>query len=137
MSGRFEHFDARPGGSYRLVLTYGDAGRGSGKSTADSDVSVVRFLELEPGARLVQAVDFVSDDPSFAGTMLLSCELLPCDGGTRVALRAENVPAGISPEDHAAGMASSLENLADYVEGRAPRSGALTSPVAGEPSPSP
>jgi uncharacterized protein YndB with AHSA1/START domain len=25
MSGRFERFDARPGGSYRLVLTYTDA----------------------------------------------------------------------------------------------------------------
>jgi uncharacterized protein YndB with AHSA1/START domain len=25
MTGRFEHFDARPGGSYRLVLTYADA----------------------------------------------------------------------------------------------------------------
>ena len=25
MTGRFEHFDARPGGSYRLVLAYADA----------------------------------------------------------------------------------------------------------------
>lgn len=25
MSGRFERFDARPGGSYRMVLTYADA----------------------------------------------------------------------------------------------------------------
>jgi uncharacterized protein YndB with AHSA1/START domain len=25
MTGRFEHFDARPGGSYRLVPTYADA----------------------------------------------------------------------------------------------------------------
>ena len=25
MTGRFEHFDARPGGSYRLVMTYADA----------------------------------------------------------------------------------------------------------------
>jgi uncharacterized protein YndB with AHSA1/START domain len=25
MTGRSEHFDARPGGSYRLVLTYADA----------------------------------------------------------------------------------------------------------------
>jgi uncharacterized protein YndB with AHSA1/START domain len=25
MTGRFEHFDARPGGSYRLGLTYADA----------------------------------------------------------------------------------------------------------------
>ena len=35
MSGRFERFDARPGGSYRLVLTYADASNARGKATAD------------------------------------------------------------------------------------------------------
>ena len=39
MSGRFERFDARPGGSYRLVLTYADASSARGKATADSDMS--------------------------------------------------------------------------------------------------
>jgi hypothetical protein len=33
MSGRFERFDARPGGSYRLVLTYADASSARGKAT--------------------------------------------------------------------------------------------------------
>jgi hypothetical protein len=37
MTGRFEHFDARPGGSYRLVLAYADAWA-HGKSAADSGV---------------------------------------------------------------------------------------------------
>src|ERR1700761_2523593 len=31
MSGRFERFDARPGGSYRLVLTYADASTARGR----------------------------------------------------------------------------------------------------------
>ncbi len=31
MSGRFERFDARPGGSYRMVLTYADASTAPGK----------------------------------------------------------------------------------------------------------
>ena len=38
MTGRFERFDARPGGSYRLVLTYADASAARGKASADSDV---------------------------------------------------------------------------------------------------
>src|SRR5512133_2654729 len=38
MSGSFERFDARPGGSYRLVLTYADASTARGKATADSDI---------------------------------------------------------------------------------------------------
>ena len=116
MSGRFERFDARPGGSYRLVLTYADASSARGKSTADSDIVEARFVELVPGVRLVQAVDFVSDDPANAGTMTMTWELTPIDTGTRVDIRADDVPAGISAEDHAAGLASSLANLASFLE---------------------
>jgi uncharacterized protein YndB with AHSA1/START domain len=54
MTGRFEHFDARPGGSYRLVLTYADASSARGKSAADSDVVDARFVEIVPGVRVVQ-----------------------------------------------------------------------------------
>lgn len=116
MSGRFERFDARPGGSYRLVLTYGGAA-GSGKTTSDSDVVEGRFLELVPGVRVVQAVDFVSDDPAFAGTMTMTWELTADGRGTRVDVKAEDVPSGISAEDHAVGLESSLANLAAHVEG--------------------
>lgn len=35
--------------------------------------------------------------------------------GTQVEIRAENVPPGVSPEDHAVGLASSLNNLAAYL----------------------
>jgi hypothetical protein len=69
-----------------------------------------------PGARVVQAVDFVSDDPAFAGTMTMTWQLSAVAEGTRVEVRAEDVPTGISAEDHAAGMASSLANLAEYLE---------------------
>ena len=116
MSGRFDRFDARPGGSYRLTLTYADASAGAGKATADSDVVDARFVDLVPGVRVVQAVDFVSDDPAYAGTMIMSWELAATGSGTRVEIRAEGVPDGISAEDHAAGLASSLANLAAYVE---------------------
>ena len=81
MSGRFERFDARPGGSYRLVLTYAEASTARGKSTANSDIVEARFVELVPGVWLVQAVDFVSDDPANAGTMTMTWELTPIDTG--------------------------------------------------------
>lgn len=68
MTGQFEHFDVRPGGSYRMTLSYEVPGAG-GKTTADSDVVEARFVEIVPDDRVVQAVDFESDDPSFAGTM--------------------------------------------------------------------
>lgn len=116
MTGRFERFDARVGGSYRLVLTYANAAAAPGKATADSDIVEARFVDLVPGVRVVQAVDFVSDDPANAGTMTMTWELTPVDAGTRIEIRATDVPAGISPEDHAAGLTSSLANLAAYLE---------------------
>jgi uncharacterized protein YndB with AHSA1/START domain len=116
MSGRFERFDARPGGSYRMVLTYADASSAPGKATADSDIVEARFVEIIPGARVVQAVDFVSDEPGYVGTMMMTWEVASVENGTRVEIRADNVPAGISAQDHAAGLASSLANLAGYLE---------------------
>lgn len=116
MSGTFERFDARPGGSYRLVLTYRDAASGQGKATADSDVVEARFVDIVPGARVVQAVDFVSDDPAFAGTMTMTWQVTAEPGGTRVEIRADDVPAGISAADHATGLNASLSNLAEYLE---------------------
>ena len=116
MTGRFERFDARPGGSYRLVLTYDDPAAASGKAAPDSDIVEARFVEITAGARVVQAVDFVSDDPAYAGTMTMTWEVTAVDAGTRVDIRADDVPDGISAEDHAAGLASSLTNLAAHLE---------------------
>ncbi len=116
MRAAFERFEARPGGSYRMILTYADASTAPGKATTDSDVVEARFVELVPGVRVVQAVDFVSDDPSYAGTMIMTWEVAAVENGSRVTFRADDVPAGISAEDHAAGLESSLANLAAYTE---------------------
>jgi hypothetical protein len=65
---------------------------------------------------VVQAVAFVSDDPRFAGAMTMTWELFGVQSGTTVEIRADDVPDGISADDHAAGLASSLENLAAYLK---------------------
>jgi uncharacterized protein YndB with AHSA1/START domain len=118
MSGRFERFDARPGGSYRLVLTYDDPSGSAGKASTDSDIVEARFVEMIPNVKVVQAVDFVSDDPAYGGTMTMTWQVTSLDLGTRVDVTAEDVPEGISAEDHAAGLASSLANLASHLETR-------------------
>lgn len=115
MTAQFEHFDPRTGGSYRMILTYADAPVSGGKSTVDSDIVEARFIEVTANDRVVQAVDFESDDPSFAGTMTMTWSVTKVDGGTRVDMRADDVPPGISAEDHAAGMNSSLAHLAAYL----------------------
>ena len=75
------------------------------------------FLELVPGRRIVWSVEFESDDPVFAGTMVMTWSLDPRDGGTEVTITAENVSPRISAQDHAAGLIWSLENLARFVGG--------------------
>jgi uncharacterized protein YndB with AHSA1/START domain len=116
MTARFERFDPIPGGSYRLVLTYTDPTATDAKSSADSDIVEARFVDILENDRVVQAVDFVSDDPAFAGTMTMTWAVHAVDDGTLVEFIADDVPVGISAEDHAAGMTSSLQNLASYLD---------------------
>jgi uncharacterized protein YndB with AHSA1/START domain len=119
MSGRFDWFDATPGGGYRMTLSYDDE-ETRGKSTANTDVVEVRFIAVDEPRRVVEEVDFVSDDPDFAGTMTMTWSLQPVDGRTRVTVTATGVPDGISSEDHVMAFASTLSNLNQYVQrGRA------------------
>jgi uncharacterized protein YndB with AHSA1/START domain len=116
MTGELLEFEPRPGGAFRMALHYGTPGHG--KTTADTDVVESEFAELVPGQRVVQLVRFRSDDPAFAGTMRMVWDLEPAEGGTRVIFLAEDVPPGISKEDHDTGLRSSLENLKAYLMGQ-------------------
>lgn len=119
MRGRALIFEPREGGRYRIELAFEEAGPGaSGKTTERTDVTSGRFLTLVPGRLIVQTVEFDSADPAFAGTMVMTWSLEPSAGGTLVTIVAENVPPGVSAEDHAAGLASSLDNLAGFVGAR-------------------
>lgn len=119
MSGRFSWFDARPGGGYRMTLTHEDAVT-QGKSGENTDVVEVRFISLEEPRRLVEEVDFVSDDPDLAGTMTMTWTLAPVAEGTLVVITATDVPDGISGRDHVTAFTSTLSNLDEYVtRGRA------------------
>lgn len=114
MTGEVEAYDVRPGGAYQMTLRYPSPGRG--KSTADADTVDGRFVEVIPQRRLTQTADFVSDDPAFAGTMTMTWVLRPVAAGTEVTVQATDVPSGISPDDHAEGLASTLANLAALLE---------------------
>ena len=116
MRGRFERFDMHDGGSYRLVLTYDDASGAPGKTSADSDVTEVRITRIIPEERVVQEVDFESDDPAFQGTMRMEWSLHSGSEGTTVEFEARNVPEGVRARDHAEGITSSLSNLAAHLE---------------------
>ncbi|MFD7972940.1 SRPBCC family protein [Streptomyces clavifer] len=116
MRGRIERWDPRPGGGFRMVLTYLDPSEAPGKTSEATDVVDVGFAELVPLERVVQQAVFEADDPSYAGTMTMTWRLAAADGGTEVTVTATDVPPGIGRADHEAGIASSLANLASYVE---------------------
>ncbi len=48
--------------------------------------------------------------------MTITTTLTPVAGGTEVGIACENVPEGITAADHQVGMASTLANLAAFVE---------------------
>jgi uncharacterized protein YndB with AHSA1/START domain len=115
MSGWVRAFDARPGGHFRIVLAYDDPTR-RGKSGQGTDVIAGRFVTLDPPRHLAFVSRFETEDPVFQGEMRMDWTFDAQDGGTRVRVEASGAPPGISAEDHAAGMAASLEQLAALVE---------------------
>ncbi|MET8575595.1 SRPBCC family protein [Streptomyces sp. NPDC005012] len=116
MRGRVERWDPRPGGGFRMVLVHLDPSDSPGKTSDATDVVDVRFADLVPAERVVQQAVFEADDPSYAGTMTMTWHLAPAGDGTEVTVTATDVPSGIDQEVHEAGIASSLSNLASYVE---------------------
>jgi uncharacterized protein YndB with AHSA1/START domain len=115
MKCHVDGFDPREGGTYRMSLTYEGLDHSTpGKTSEHSDVVRGRFVELVPDERIVQLVEFDSDDPAFAGAMTMTWALAAVPEGTNVTILCENVPEGIRQEDHDAGLRSTLENLAAF-----------------------
>jgi hypothetical protein len=52
--------------------------------------------------------------------MVMTWLLEPRDGGTMVTIIAENVPPGISKEDHDVGLNSTLANLDRFLASKVP-----------------
>jgi uncharacterized protein YndB with AHSA1/START domain len=117
MTATMLRFDFREGGSYRMRLTYDNAADAQGKTSGNADEVEVRLIKLLKGRRIDQEIVFESNDPGFSGVMRMTWTLEPADRGTLVTVRAEDVPTGIKPEDHKAGMNSTLENLSSFVCG--------------------
>jgi uncharacterized protein YndB with AHSA1/START domain len=117
MVGQMHAFDARQGGGYRMSLTYVQPDHSPrGKTSDHTDVVQARFVELVPDERMVQEVEFETEDPKLAAPMTIQWLLAEVPGGTEVTVICDNAPEGIRPGDHEAGIRSTLENLAAYAE---------------------
>jgi uncharacterized protein YndB with AHSA1/START domain len=117
MKAEVRAFDPRAGGAYWLSLTYLEPkDRPRGKTSEATDTFRGRFVTLVACERIVQVGEFESNDPAYAGAMTVSWTFADVPGGTEVTVRCENVPEGIRPDDHEAGLRSTLKNLAAFTE---------------------
>jgi uncharacterized protein YndB with AHSA1/START domain len=117
MTGEIREFDARVGGGYRMSLFYPPDERAfRGKTSDRADMVDVRFVELTPPRRIVEAVSFVTTDPAFFGEMTMIATFEEVSGGTEVTLVFKNLPPGLRAEDNDAGSRLSLEQLARRFE---------------------
>lgn len=117
MTGKVHSFDLRVGGSYKMSLYYPSTDKEArGKTGAREDRFTARFLELSPPEKIVQAINFESGKPEFAGEMIMEVRLETRGRGTEVTFLFTNIPPGIRPEDNDAGTRLTLDKLARYVE---------------------
>jgi uncharacterized protein YndB with AHSA1/START domain len=117
MTGVIHAFDARVGGGYRMSLYYpADERTFRGKTSEREDRVNVRFVDLAPPRRIVEAVTFDSPDPAFSGEMTIVVTFDDAPGGTEVSFVSSNLPPGLRPQDNDAGARLSLEQLARRFE---------------------
>jgi uncharacterized protein YndB with AHSA1/START domain len=115
MTSVVHEFDAREGGSFRISLTY-DAPDRAGKTAAATDTYHGRFERLVPGERVVEVVEFETDDPALRGEMTITTTLADAGDGTDVSIVHEGLPGSVPAADNEAGTRMSLDNLARLVE---------------------
>lgn len=115
MQGTVHEFDPRPGGRFRVSLTY-EASEQTGKTTAHTDTYHGVFRELIADARVVEVIEFETSDPAMQGEMRITTTLTATDGGTLLSATHEGLPRGVSTEDNEIGWRDSLDKLARLLD---------------------
>lgn len=111
MTGLVHAFDAREGGAFRISLTY-DEPTASGKTTAHTDTYHGRFVVLVPDERVVEVVEFETEEPALQGEMKITTTLTDAAGGTDLLAVHESLPPGLSPAANEEGWRLALDKLA-------------------------
>jgi uncharacterized protein YndB with AHSA1/START domain len=115
MRSEVHTFEPREGGEVRISLTY-DAPDARGKTTAHTDTHHGRFLLLVPDEKVVQSVEFETDDPAMQGEMTITYTLSDAaNGGTDLLAVHDHLPPGIPASDNELGWRLSLDQLAELV----------------------
>jgi uncharacterized protein YndB with AHSA1/START domain len=115
MNCEVHEFDAREGGTIRISLTY-DAPDRVGKTAGRTDTYTGRFVTLVPNELIVEADEFVTDDPALRGEMLITIQLSDAADATELVAVHDGLPEGVRPADNEVGWREALARLAALVE---------------------
>lgn len=116
MTMQVHEFDGREGGRYRISLTYDDPAR-AGKSAGHTDTYHGHFASLVPNERVVETVEFETDDPAMQGEMTTTITLADAPGGgTNLSAVHDGLPRGVKPEDNDTGWRMAIDKLAKLVQ---------------------
>ncbi|MBA3287129.1 MAG: SRPBCC family protein [Acidimicrobiia bacterium] len=117
MTSEVHVFDPREGGEFRISLTYAMPTT-AGKTSAQTDSFHGRFVELVPDSKVVEVVEFETDDPAMRGEMKITYLLTDAASGTDLVGLHEGLPPGVSPADNERGWTMSIDKLATLAESR-------------------
>jgi len=109
-TGKVQHVDARPGGSYKMSFT--------NFTTGSSHSFGGQYVELVPHERIRYTDRF--DDPNLPGAMNVTISLTKVSCGTELNVTQEGVPDIIPAEACYLGWQESLVLLAKLVEAEIP-----------------
>lgn len=118
MTGKIHSFDFKVGGNYEMSLFYEDS-KMEGKTSGNEDRFSVGIKEIIPNKKIIQAINFQSDNDEFNEEMIMEIYLDEIEtDSTKVTIIFKNIPVGIDPKDNEDGTAQSLKKLTEYIINR-------------------
>ena len=118
MTGKIHDFDLKVGGGYEMSLYYKD-NKTQGKTSGNEDRFSATFTEIKPFERIVQTINFQSDNSKFKDEMTMQVQLDKLDtNSTKVTIIFRNIPTGIDPKDNEDGTEQSLQKLTKFIESK-------------------
>ena len=114
MTGEVHELDARVGGRIRMSLTYDDPAA-AGKSGGATDTYTGRYVELVPRERVVEEIEFESDDANLDVVITMTTTLRDVAGGAEVEIRMDGLPDAVPRDQNELGSRMALDKLARLV----------------------
>ncbi|SFN74430.1 SRPBCC domain-containing protein [Proteiniclasticum ruminis] len=110
MKCTIHEFQVSVGGRVRISLTYLDDTQ-VGKTGDHTDTYHGRFTELKPYEKIVEELQFESEEKSLKNMMTLTFLLEEIKEGTKLTVIHEGLPESISMKDNEQGWLEALEQL--------------------------